>query len=520
MTTTITPEISPSLQLIRDIASYSLDPLGFVLYAFPWNKRDLEGHKGPREWQKKVLSKIGQHLRNPKTRFVPLRIAVSSGKGIGKTALIAMLENWAMSTCEDCRIVTMANTGTQLATKTAPEVQKWFRMAINRYWWEITSTAIFSKLPDRIKTWRADFLTWSKENPEASAGLHNRGKRIIVVVDEASSIPKPIWDVIEGYLTDEETELIVVAFGNPTENVGEFREFFGRKKHRWTTMQIDSRTVEGTNKEQIAKWIEDEGEDSDFVRVWVKGEFPRFGSFQFISSESVEKCRKCKATGFDSLPKIMSVDVARFGDDQTVIAIRQGRLFRILEKQRGWDTFQTTSKVIEWIEMEKPDAVIVDSDGLGAGVFDNLNHRGFGRNLYEYHGGEAPTDSNKYFNKRAESWGLMRAALTAGMEIPDDPELADQLTGIRYSYSNDQKIQLEKKEAMKLRGLMSPDQGDACAMSYSVVLMAPSPEEKEFEERVVAMSGVRRFGSETGWMRFCEEDECLLEFSLKHIVAR
>jgi hypothetical protein len=495
------PELSPTDQLIEDIAGFTFDPLGFVKYIFPWGTGDLERQQGPRVWQKEILTTIGNHMRNPETRNIALRIAVASGKGIGKSALIAMIVNWGLSTCEDCRIVIMANTGTQLATKTAPEVQKWFRLAINRFFWEITSTAIYSRIPERVKTWRADFLTWSEENPEASAGLHNRGKRIIVVVDEASVIPKPIWDVIEGYLTDEETQLLVIAFGNPTENTGEFREFFGSKKHRWVTRQIDARKVEGTNKEQIAKWIEDEGEDSDFVRIWVKGEFPRFGTFQFISSEAVEKCRKYKASGFESLPKVMTVDVARFGDDETVIACRQGRKFRILEKQRGWDTFQTTAKVIEWIGMEVPDAVIVDADGIGAGVFDNLNHRGFGKNLYEFHGGETPIETNKYFNKRAECWGLMKAAITAGMEIPDTAEIADQLTGIRYSYSNDQKIQLEKKDSMKLRGLMSPDVGDACAMSYSVVLQAQSQEEKEYQERVIGPMGLRRFGSETGWMR-------------------
>ncbi len=494
------PEISPTLQLIRDIASFSHDPLGFVLYAFPWGKKELEGNDGPRAWQKDILNIIGKHLRNPKTRHDALRIAVASGKGIGKTALIAMLANWGMSTCEDCRIVAFANTGPQLATKTSPEVQRWFRLAINRFWWVVTATAVFSKLTDRIKTWRMDFLTWSLENPEAAAGLHNRGRRIIVIVDEASAIPKPIWDVIEGFLTDEETEMIVLAFGNPTENTGEFREFFGRKKHRWVTRQIDARTVEGTNKEQIAKWIEDEGEDSDFIRIWVKGEFPRFGSFQFISSESVEKCRKYKASGYESLPKIMSVDVARFGDDQTVISIRQGRKWRVLEKQRGWDTFQTTSKVIEWIGMEQPDAIVVDGDGLGAGVVDNLNHRGFGGKVHEFHGAESADDPNKYANRRAEVWGKMRDALKAGMEIPDDPELADQLTGIRYSYTADQKILLEKKDTMKLRGLMSPDQGDACAMSYSVVLQLPTSEEREFTDRLIGSGRLRARHTETSWM--------------------
>ena len=70
-------------------------------------------------------------------------------------------------------------------------------------------------------------------------------------------------------------------FGNSTRNSGRFRERFGRFRHRWACVQIDSRTVEGTNKEQIAKWIEDYGEDSDFVRVRVRGVFPCAGSMQF-----------------------------------------------------------------------------------------------------------------------------------------------------------------------------------------------------------------------------------------------
>src|ERR1039458_1186404 len=88
-------------------------------------------------------------------------------------------------------------------------------------------------------------------------------------------------------MTDENTEIIWLAFGNPTQNTGRFRECFGKFKHRWKTFQIDSRTVEGTNKEQINKWIDDYGEDSDFVRVRVRGEFPRAGSSQFIASDVV-----------------------------------------------------------------------------------------------------------------------------------------------------------------------------------------------------------------------------------------
>ena len=127
---------------------------------------------------------------------------------------------------------------------------------------------------DHAKTWRADFVPWSEHNTEAFAGLHNKGKRIVLIFDEASAIADKVWEVAEGALTDEGTEIIWIAFGNPTRNVGRFRECFRRFKHPVEGRQIDSRTVEGTNKEQIAKWAADYGEDSDFFKVRVRGMFP------------------------------------------------------------------------------------------------------------------------------------------------------------------------------------------------------------------------------------------------------
>jgi hypothetical protein len=471
--------------IIDDVASFTHDPLGFAKYAYPW-----EESNGPRPWQTEVFKQIGDHLSNPVTRFQPCQIAVSSGHGIGKSAEIGMVVDWAMSTCEDCKVVVTAGTGTQLATKTVPEVGKWFRQSINADWWDVNATSIRIKAAKHQATWRTDFITWSEHNTEAFAGLHNKGKRIVLIFDEASAIADKVWEVAEGAMTDEDTEIIWLAFGNPTQNTGRFRECFGRFKHRWKAFQIDSRDVEGTNKAQIQKWIDDYGEDSDFVRVRVRGEFPRAGSTQFISGEAVANCRKYKAEGYDKLPKILSVDVARFGDDQTVIGKRQGRKSAILAKLRGLDTVQVAERVIEFIQQEKPDAVVVDGDGLGAGVIDQIHHRGFGDKLFEFHGGSTPRDPAMYFNRRAEVWGQMRAWLNEGAEIPDDPELEADLTGPEYGFSAKQQIQLERKEDMKKRGLASPDCGDMLAMSFSVNVM-PTPE----EELVPA----NHYGQE-GWM--------------------
>jgi hypothetical protein len=462
-------------ELISDIAGFTHNPLGFSRYAYPWGDGELSQSLGPRDWQQRVFGAIGEHLIDPSTRYQPCMVAVASGHGIGKSAGVGMLINWAMSTCEDCKVVLTANTLDQLRTKTWPEVAKWSRLAINSHWFNFQATSITAAQAGHDRIWRCDMVPWSENNTEAFAGLHNQGKRIVVIFDEASAIADKVWEVAEGALTDEKTEIIWLAFGNPTQNTGRFRECFGKYKHRWKTFQVDSRTVEGTNKAQIQKWIDDYGEDSDFVRVRVRGEFPRAGSNQFISSDVVAAARKYQAEGFEGLPKVLSVDVARFGDDQTVIGDRQGRKARLLKKFRGLDTVQVATRVIEILEGAKVwgdpyDGTVVDGDGLGAGVIDTMRDRGYGKHLYEFHGGATPDDPNKYFNRRAEVWGLMRDWLKAGAEIPDDAELADDLTGPQYGFSAKQQIQLEKKDDMKKRGLSSPDSGDCLAMTFSVTL--------------------------------------------------
>ena len=460
-------------QFLEEVGEVLFDPLAFVERFYPWGQGALEGSSGPRVWQREILSYVRDHLSNPSTRFTPCCVAVCSGHGIGKSAFMGMVDNWAMSVCEDSKAVVTAGTGTQLTTKTVPEISKWFKMSHIAHWFDVRATSIRILDPEHELSWRTDFVTWSEHNTEAFAGLHNKLKLILLIYDEASAIADPVWEVSEGALTDENTIIIWLAFGNPTKNTGRFRECFGRFKHRWKTFQIDSRTVEGTNKEQIAKWIEDYGEDSDFVRVRVRGEFPRAGSSQFISSDIVEACRKHRAESFATLPKVLSIDVARFGDDQTVIGTRQGRKACILAKLRGLDTIQVADRVIEFIGKESPDAIVVDGDGLGAGVVDQLRFRGFRDRLFEFHGGAAPRDPAAYFNRRAEVWGLMRDWLGSGAEIPDDPELASDLTCPEYGFSNKQQIQLERKEDMKKRGLASPDCGDMLAMTFSVQIAAP-----------------------------------------------
>ena len=476
------PDDPVELQLLTEIAGFSQDPLGFVLFAFAWGEGELQDYpEGPDDWQRDILNLIGEGLRaGDLTAQEAIQIAVASGHGIGKSALVSWLVLWAACTFEDTRGVVTANTEMQLRTKTWAELSKWYRRCICApMMFELTATAMYSRDKDHEKTWRIDMVAWSERNTEAFAGLHNLGKRVLLIFDEASAIPDAIWEVSEGALTDNDTEIIWAVFGNPTRNTGRFRECFGRFKHRWKTRQIDSRTVRISNKVQLQKWIDDYGEDSDFARIRVRGVFPRAGTAQFIGSDVIEGAAKREAVATMFEPLVLGVDVARYGDDESVIVIRKGRDAKTHApiKRRGISTMQLAALVVEQKEFYQADAIFIDGGGVGGGVVDRL--RQLGVDVYDIQFGASsdvtlPGDERVvYYNKAAEMWGSMRKWLEIGA-IPDDPDLRSQLEGREYGFAlKDGKdaIQLEKKKDMKKRGLPSPDWADALALTFAYKVM-------------------------------------------------
>ena len=470
-------------ELREDMAAFEHDPLGFVLYAFPWSEpgTELADETGPREWQLQALEEIGGRLKAGDIEGA-IRIAVASGHGIGKSALVAWIILWALATAALTKVVITANTGDQLRTKTWPEVRKWFNLMLCRHWFIFEATSIRARGPQST-TWRCDAATWSEGNTAAFAGLHNKGRRIVLLFDEASQIADRVWEVAEGALTDEDTEILWLVFGNPTETTGRFRECFagGRFAHRWHPRQIDSREVPGTNKAEIAKWINDYGEDSDFVRVRVKGQFPRGGSMQFIDSETVENARRREAACHLRQALVLGVDVARFGDDQQVISARRGLDARTVPtlKFRGLDLVTFAGKITEHAREHGAQAVYIDEGGMGAGVVDMVRQmlRGvlvigvnFGGKPDGFMLGEEATVADK----AAEMWAAMRFWLKTGA-IENDPELVAELTGRQYGFDVHGAIRLESKSDMKKRGLASPDVADALALTfaYPVADMAP-----------------------------------------------
>lgn len=452
-------------ELGLELAKRAGDPLRFVRFSFPWGKGELAG-KSIEPWQEKLLIDIRDKI---KSVGEVIQEAVRSGHGVGKSALISWLILWAISTMADTRGFVTANTATQLTTKTWPELSKWFNLFIAKHWFILTATSIYSSNPSREKTWRIDAIPWSENNTEAFAGLHNKGKRVFIAFDEASAIADKVWEVTDGATTDADTQILWFAFGNPTRDKGRFNDCFGRFRSIWKCWQIDSRTVALSNKDQIQRWAEFYGEDSDFFRVRVKGEPPVSSIDQFIPSEWVESARhrKVGAHQYHYSPIVISVDPAWTGDDELVIGKRQGQVFSILKIiPKNEDDMAVAKLVAKFEDDHRADAVFIDL-GYGTGIYSagkNMNRKW---QLVSFAG--SSTDP-QYANKRAEMWGEMKYWLRDGGSIDNDEILCSELKApeaIEGKGRNLGKIILESKEDMKARGVKSPGRADCLALTFA-----------------------------------------------------
>jgi hypothetical protein len=458
------------------------NPLAFVLFAYPWGEKNtpLEKFGGPRTWQVDLLLQIAEHIKNNKNRMAngkePLlfQAATASGRGIGKSALVSWLVHWMMSCQLGSTSIVTANTEDQLKSKTWAEAGKWHTLGINSHWFEKTALSLKPEpwfqaaLKNQLKIdtgyYYAQAQLWSEEKPDSFAGVHNpRG--VLLIFDEASGIPKPIWTVSEGFFTEPELYRFWLTFSNPRRNTGPFFECFHAQRDFWNRRCIDSRTVEGTDKNLLNQIVEKYGEDSDEVRVEVKGEFPRQGDRQFISREFIQGAKARELIEDDWAPLIMGVDPARYGNDSTVIRFRQGRNARILPPviMKGADNMEVANQCAHLINQYNPDAVCIDA-GNGTGIIDRLKEMKF--RVYEVWFGHKPEDQ-KWADKRTELWARMRDWLAGGC-IDASSDLADDLAGPEYKFVQSDRLKLESKEDMKRRGLSSPDHGDALACTFAV----------------------------------------------------
>ena len=413
-----------------------------------------------------------------------MRTAVSSGRGIGKSALVSWLILWMLSTRIGASVIVSANSENQLRTVTWGELTKWATMICNAHWWEVSATKLVPAawltdiverdLKKGTRYWAAEGKLWSEENPDSYAGVHNHDG-MMVIFDEASGIPDSIWSVAAGFFTEKILDRYWLAFSNPRRNTGYFYECFNAKRDFWVTRNIDAREVEGTDTAVYQQIIDEYGADSIQARVEVYGEFPLTGENQFIPPVLVDDAFKREPVSDDSAPYVVGVDPARFGADSTVIAIRRGRTLVRIDRHKGDDTMTVVGHVIEVIDEFKPALVVIDEGGLGAGVVDRLREQ-----RYQVRGvnfGSKSLKAAMYGNKRAEMWGNMRLWLKTA-SIPRDKALKSDLISPMMKPDSSGAIFLESKKDMKARGLASPDAGDALAVTFAFPVATREPSEK------------------------------------------
>lgn len=472
------------------VLEYRWDPLSCALFSFPWGEDDFIDEPGPRKFQRQVLEELGAHLKDPETRYKPFRKAISSGHGIGKSALIAMIVHWAKSTALDCKVLITAGTGDQLKTKTQPEISKWFRNAINKDWFDVHVMSIKVNDAEHESTWRTDFQTWSEENPQAFAGAHNKGKRLVIVFDEASTISDTIYTTVEGALTDKNTEIIWLLMSQCHRPDGAFYEaVFGDQKGRWHPQVIDSREVEGTNVEEINGTIAVYGENSDEARVRYYGLFPLAGGGKFIDLTLVNAARDREAVCLPDDPLVAGVDFAWGGSDDNVVRFRKGFDGRSIPpiKVKGEFTRDPAVMVGKLTDVlvgthngDKVSMLFIDSAGIAGPIAQRLRDLGFGDRIMEVNFGQDSSDP-KYAYRRDEMWGKMKSWLQNGGAIDLDHDLQADLQKPTLVTDRLNRVKLESKDDMKRRyarmGLQytSPDDADALALTFAAPVVPKKP---------------------------------------------
>lgn len=471
--------------LALEMASLWDNPLGFVLFNYQWGIGDLEHFVGPDVWQIDFLEEWGKQIRargfDGSSSVLPIRFSTRAGHGVGKSGLVAWIVDFIQSTRPHSKGIVTANSSPQLETKTWAEIAKWHKRGLTGRWFNLYASrgSLRRVHKQHPVTWRCDAIPWRKETPEAFAGQHAVDSTSYYINDEASAIERNIFETQDGGLTDGEP--MQFLFGNATRNSGYFYDTHMNSKisKLYKCFKVDSRDALIPNKAKLAQDVETYGEDSDYIRVKVRGEFPIHSTDAFISAGCVEASRKRAATFNPTSPVIYGVDIGHKGGDETTIYRRRGDDARGLPpiimrpdgNRRDW-LMHVAGKIAELARIDYPDAIFIDGGGVGAGVPERLMQLNI-PNVHPILFGSRSPDA-KYRNRGSYMYGMMRDWMEQTGAIPDDDILGTQLTTREYYYDKDNKIMLESKEEMRERegttggGNASPDRADGLALTFAL----------------------------------------------------
>ena len=442
----------------RRIPRYRKDPLLFF--------KEVT-HFEPDPWQREAAVAVSQHRR----------VAIRSGQGVGKTALEANLMWWFIACFSYPRIVCTAPTMQQLDNVLWAEMAKWLDASpVLQMMFTWTKTRVYMNGYDR--RWFAVPRTATK--PESLQGFHE--DNMLFVVDEASGVADPIMEAIQGTLSGDNNRLLMC--GNPTQNTGTFHDSHTVDAQSYYCMKVSSRDSPRTNKQNIADLERKFGKDSNVVRVRVDGEFPENEDDVFIPMALATKAVNTEPLEHCSPARIsIGCDVARFGNDDTAIAQNIDGDIQKLVTRHGQDLYATADDIIaiyKTLRAAYPQYrglvyAVIDDTGVGGGVTDILNREKIRQKLTKLmvvpvNFSSAVPDkeaAGRYADIATWMWAVLRDMATAGtLHIPNDSTLIGQLTTRKYIFSGaPAKLKLESKDALKKRGLTSPDRADAVALA-------------------------------------------------------
>lgn len=399
-------------------------------------------------------------------------VSVKSGHGVGKSALESWIIWWYISTRPYPKILCTAPTKHQLHDILWAEVSKWKRnsKSLDKDF-EWTSEKIYLK--GSQEEWFAIARTSNK--PDALQGTH--AEHVLIIIDEASGVPDIVFEPVLGSMSTIDAKLLMC--GNPTQLAGFFYESHTTKRELYKTHTIDGSKCERVDKNYVQTIIDMFGKDSDVYRVRVAGEFPKANPDSFIGLDMIRTEKKV----IEIVESIdLGVDVARYGDDESVVATTYNKSqVERLNVFKHNDTMRLTGQIVNIIKMlnlKYPSIIVrvkIDCDGLGVGVYDRLKEVIVEKNLkakaIECHfggkGGKVSYDEPiEYYNSTGIMWGTLRSKLKNNeITIPNNEELIKQITNRKYFINSDGTIKLERKEDMKKRNVHSPDRADAVVLS-------------------------------------------------------
>lgn len=458
------------------LASCYADPLKYVMGMWSWGEGSLAASDGPKPWQRQFLLDLGAHITahpfNGKDPVETVKMAISSGVGPGKTALLAWILHFLMDTRPECKCRVTANTVTQLETVTWAEIRKWGASKLTAPRWTTTSETMYAT-GDRSQ-WFAVRTTCAPENAQAFAGWHNTTSTTANFYDEGGTIPEEIFEKGRGIEVDGESFQFI--FGQCSRRSGQLhRAVFGSEREVW-----DGRIINGydvvTSDVVLAKYKEWAdtygGEDSDYCRVHIKGLPPNADELQYIDHARVEQAKGNQIQTLAGEPLICGVDVSGGGRAWTVARFRKGNDARSIppirltgEQTVANDRQMVISRLSEALTTLPIDAMFVDS-AFGAVIVSRLRQMGFTQVHEVNFGGDSPDIHDE--NMRAYMWHRCKDWLPSGCIDQKDRRLADDLEGPGYHINRRNRLVLESKADMQDRGVASPDDGDGLVLTFAM----------------------------------------------------